>query len=100
MPNKFKYLKLSQDGTIGNKVDDPKNSVEIVDASFIWDQDSETPNLNKINLTIPKGSFTAIVGIVGSGKSSLISSILGDVHKVEGDIRRVGSVAYVPQLAW
>jgi ABC-type Mn2+/Zn2+ transport system ATPase subunit len=40
------------------------------------------------------------VGIVGSGKSSLISSILGDVHKVNGEIRRTGSVAYVPQLAW
>jgi ATP-binding cassette subfamily C (CFTR/MRP) protein 3 len=81
-------------------VSDPKNSVEIRDGSFSWDRESKEPTLKNLNLEIPKGSLTAIVGIVGSGKSSIISAILGDVHKVSGDISRVGSVAYVPQIAW
>ena len=91
---------MFQDGTIGSQVSDPKNAVEIEDGSFTWEREAKEPTLNKLNLEIPKGSLTAIVGLVGSGKSSIISAILGDVHKVSGDIRRVGSVAYVPQIAW
>ena len=81
-------------------MEDPKNAVEIQEASFSWDRESNEPTLKNLNLNIPKGSLTAIVGIVGSGKSSIISAILGDVHKTAGDIRRLGSVAYVPQVAW
>jgi ATP-binding cassette, subfamily C (CFTR/MRP), member 1 len=56
--------------------------------------------LQDLNVNIPAGSMTAVVGIVGSGKSSLISAILGEVHKLKGKIRRKGKVAYVPQIAW
>lgn len=35
--------------------------------------------LKNINITIERGSFVAIVGDVGSGKSSLIQSILGEM---------------------
>lgn len=42
-----------------------------------------------------------MVGSVGCGKSSLLSAILGDMHKInEGKINVNGSVAYVPQQAW
>lgn len=33
--------------------------------------------LNDINLTIPKGSLTAVVGTIGSGKSSLLQGLMG-----------------------
>ena len=36
-------------------------------------------SLKSINLSIKKGEFVAIIGEVGSGKSSLLSSILGDM---------------------
>jgi len=36
-------------------------------------------SLESINLKIPKRSFVCIVGEVGSGKSSILSSILGDL---------------------
>ena len=35
--------------------------------------------LRDINLKIPKGSFTCIIGDVGSGKSSLLSTLIGDL---------------------
>lgn len=55
--------------------------VKISKATFKWDRD-ESDALKDINMSIKKGSLTAIVGPVGSGKSSLISAILGDMEKV------------------
>uniref|UniRef100_A0A3B4X872 Multidrug resistance-associated protein 1 n=1 Tax=Seriola lalandi dorsalis TaxID=1841481 RepID=A0A3B4X872_SERLL len=47
-----------------------------------------------------KGSLVAVVGHVGSGKSSLLSALLGEMDKLEGTVAVKGSVAYVPQQAW
>uniref|UniRef100_A0AAR2K1L7 Multidrug resistance-associated protein 1 n=1 Tax=Pygocentrus nattereri TaxID=42514 RepID=A0AAR2K1L7_PYGNA len=54
----------------------------------------------KINVRIPEGALVAVVGHVGSGKSSLLSALLGEMHKQEGSVSIKGSVAYVPQQAW
>ena len=55
--------------------------------------------LKNINITIERGSFVAIVGDVGSGKSSLIQSILGEMIYDETSqkphIGIGGSIAYV-----
>ena len=32
------------------------------------------------------GRLVAVVGQVGAGKSSLIAAIIGDMHKVEGQV--------------
>ena len=40
------------------------------------------------------------MGTVGSGKSSLVSSILGELEKRSGRVNVNGSIAYVPQQAW
>lgn len=40
---------------------------------------------------VPQGSLLAVVGHVGCGKSSLISALLGEMEKVEGEVSiRVG----------
>ena len=39
-----------------------------------------------INVMVPQGSLLAVVGHVGCGKSSLISALLGEMEKVEGDV--------------
>uniref|UniRef100_A0A8C3AGT5 Multidrug resistance-associated protein 1 n=1 Tax=Cyclopterus lumpus TaxID=8103 RepID=A0A8C3AGT5_CYCLU len=53
-----------------------------------------------LNVCIPEGSLVAVVGHVGSGKSSLLSALLGEMDKLEGTVAVKGSVAYVPQQAW
>lgn len=45
---------------------------------------SKKPILEEINLYAKKGQLVAIVGQLGSGKSSLISALLGDMHKLGG----------------
>ena len=37
----------------------------------------------------------AIIGEVGSGKSSLIHAILGEMNKINGNVSLNGSVAYI-----
>uniref|UniRef100_A0A452UFW8 Multidrug resistance-associated protein 1-like n=1 Tax=Ursus maritimus TaxID=29073 RepID=A0A452UFW8_URSMA len=49
---------------------------------------------------IPEGALVAVVGQVGSGKSSVLSAILGEMEKLTGVVQRKGSVAYVAQQAW
>jgi ABC-type multidrug transport system fused ATPase/permease subunit len=41
------------------------------------------PTLKNLTFTIPRGSLTAVVGTVGSGKSSLLSAITGDISRSE-----------------
>uniref|UniRef100_A0A8C7LIJ5 Canalicular multispecific organic anion transporter 2-like n=1 Tax=Oncorhynchus kisutch TaxID=8019 RepID=A0A8C7LIJ5_ONCKI len=66
---------------------------------FTWAK-QDPPALHNINLMVPQGSLLAVVGHVGCGKSSLVSALLGEMEKMEGDISIQGSVAYVPQQAW
>lgn len=40
------------------------------------------------------------MGKVGAGKSSLISALLGEMTRSEGEVNIRGRVAYVPQQAW
>lgn len=42
--------------------------------------------LASINLKIPEGMLIAVVGQVGSGKSSLVSALLGEMNKLEGTV--------------
>ena len=74
--------------------------ISLKNCSFSWSS-NEDPVLKDINLNIRKGSLVAIVGRVGSGKSSLFSALLGDLYRKSGTECQVsGSVAYVPQTAW
>ncbi|XP_040926020.1 ATP-binding cassette sub-family C member 12 isoform X2 [Betta splendens] len=58
------------------------------------------PTLKNISFTLPKGSLLGICGNVGSGKTSFISSILEQMHLLQGSVRADGTFAYVSQQAW
>ncbi|CAM4454161.1 multidrug resistance-associated protein 1-like isoform X1 [Lepidochelys kempii] len=75
------------------------HAVGFIGASFRWEKTGPSI-LNNLNMKIPEGSLVAVVGQVGSGKSSLLSAILGEMNKFEGTVQRKGSVAYVSQQAW
>ncbi|XP_053903187.1 multidrug resistance-associated protein 1-like [Malaclemys terrapin pileata] len=75
------------------------HAVGFIGASFRWEKTGPSI-LNNLNMTILEGSLVAVVGQVGSGKSSLLSAILGEMNKFEGIVQRKGSVAYVSQQAW
>lgn len=74
-----------------------EHPLTIEGGTFSWGED---PILKDINVQIRKGTLTAVVGTVGSGKSSLVSAFLGEMDKISGKVNSYGTVAYVSQQAW
>ncbi|XP_009882172.1 PREDICTED: multidrug resistance-associated protein 1-like, partial [Charadrius vociferus] len=82
-----------------NKNYSGNHAVGFIGASFRWEKNG-LPVLKNLSVSIPEGSLVAVVGQVGSGKSSFLSAILGEMEKLEGTVQRRGSVAYASQQAW
>lgn len=81
-------------------VDEAKFGIEISSGTFSWDTETKSPTLSDVHLTVKRGMKVAICGTVGSGKSSLLSSVLGEIPKLGGTVKISGSKAYVPQSPW
>ncbi|KAA8529726.1 hypothetical protein F0562_034174 [Nyssa sinensis] len=80
-------------------------AVEIETGEYAWETCDSTSKRSTIKITeklkIMKGHKVAICGSVGSGKSSLLCSILGEIPRISGTgIKVYGSKAFVPQSAW
>ncbi|XP_072031600.1 ATP-binding cassette sub-family C member 9-like [Amphiura filiformis] len=77
--------------------------VQLVDCNFSWNNEDAEPVLRNINAEIKKGDLTMIVGPVGSGKSALLGSILGEMFLTSGKITfpcPKPSMAFVAQRPW
>ncbi|EOA32624.1 hypothetical protein CARUB_v10015919mg [Capsella rubella] len=91
---------LQQDGVQKIPCGSSKMAVEISNGDFSWDDSSTSPTLRDISFKISHGMNIAICGTVGSGKSSLLSSILGEVPKISGNLKVCGRKAYIAQSPW
>ncbi|TPX59242.1 hypothetical protein PhCBS80983_g02587 [Powellomyces hirtus] len=71
-------------------------------SDFKWDGiEVPKPTLHDVSLDIKRGSKVAIIGDVGSGKSSLIAAILGQIRLINGEgLKLYGTTAYMSQEAW
>ena len=56
--------------------------------------------LRDIDLRIDAGSLTCVIGQVGSGKSALLHSVLGEMLKSRGSVSVSGSLSYASQSAF
>jgi ABC-type multidrug transport system fused ATPase/permease subunit len=72
------------------------------DPSSATDATVERFTLDSISMTIPSGSLVAIVGEVGSGKTSLLEALLGNLHPTpdSGKFAINGTIAYCSQKPW
>ncbi|XP_035497539.1 ATP-binding cassette sub-family C member 8 [Scophthalmus maximus] len=99
--------------------------IKIVSGYFTWTDGP--PTLSSVDIRVPFGKLTMIVGQVGCGKSSLLLAALGEMQRVsgavtwnsqpileserdespterdtagDGDIRKRSAVAYASQKPW
>ena len=92
-------------------VESSDNAVCVENASFSWSHlekssanlthsKSDRGTLTDVNFKVRRGDLVAVVGPVGSGKSTLMSAILGEMYKESGRVQVAGKVAFVSQSAW
>uniref|UniRef100_A0A8C1G668 Cystic fibrosis transmembrane conductance regulator n=1 Tax=Cyprinus carpio TaxID=7962 RepID=A0A8C1G668_CYPCA len=70
------------------------------DAGLFFTNLYVTPVLKDISLNLKKGEMLAVNGSMGSGKSSLLMTILGELVPSSGKIRHSGRISYSSQTAW
>lgn len=72
-------------------VDKPKENIEGKENYII---------LRDIDITVEPGEIVGVVGLVGCGKSSLVNAMIGEMIKINGDIKYNGRLAYIAQNPW
>ncbi|XP_070395749.1 multidrug resistance-associated protein 1-like [Dermacentor albipictus] len=74
--------------------------ITLSDCSFSWakeDSKRDPPVLQNISVNVSNGSIVGIVGSVGSGKSSLLSAVSGDMRRLRGSTALRGTIGVVCQ---
>ena len=100
---KKEELKL-QSKNIGKGASQPGNSAILpstIPPSSSVDENEKPPfQISDINLSIGRNELIAVIGSVGSGKSSLLCALAGDMRKTSGNIMFGSSRAFCPQYSW
>lgn len=65
-----------------------------------WDPKATEYTLDQVKLHVQPGTLVAVIGPVGSGKSSLMHAILGELPLEGGNIRINGEISYASQEPW
>ena len=97
----FMSPELQEDAVLhSDNVSHGQESVKIRDATLTWNKDEDRNVLHDINFSAHRGELSCIVGRVGAGKSSMLSTMLGDLYKIKGEVVMRGTSAYVAQSPW
>uniref|UniRef100_A0A674PFE0 Cystic fibrosis transmembrane conductance regulator n=1 Tax=Takifugu rubripes TaxID=31033 RepID=A0A674PFE0_TAKRU len=60
----------------------------------------DAPSLQNVSFSLNSNQLIAVIGPVGAGKSSLLSSILGELPKEKGVLTVSGQMTYASQQPW
>lgn len=75
--------------------------LNLINVSASWgDKKCEGHGIFNINLNLSRQSLCIVVGSVGSGKSSLLNAIIGELEIDEGNIDIKGQLSYASQEPW
>ncbi|KAF3811135.1 Multidrug resistance protein fer6 [Colletotrichum gloeosporioides] len=69
-------------------------------ASTLVEEEREPFKLQDLNFEIKRDELVAVIGSVGSGKTSLLAALAGDMRKTSGEVVLGASRAFCPQYAW
>lgn len=98
---RFMNIEELPDQPIDNEPKNPSKDgviIELREFSAQWEE-GKTRVLQDVNLRLREGSLTAVVGRVGSGKSSLLHAILREVSS-SGELSVRGTISYASQEPW
>ncbi|XP_011877742.1 PREDICTED: probable multidrug resistance-associated protein lethal(2)03659 [Vollenhovia emeryi] len=75
-------------------------AINMVNVTAKWEERQSENTLENLNLEVEKGKLYAVIGMVGSGKSSFLSAILGEINLTGGQVKVNGDISYASQEAW
>jgi ABC-type multidrug transport system fused ATPase/permease subunit len=79
--------------------EEQRSSISLIGLQSRWSRGGRIA-LTVPNLEIPRGELVVVVGSVGSGKSALLLTMLGELEPEYGTVSLGASIAYVPQTPW
>ena len=85
---------------LGQTSQDIKPRLFLEDVSCFWNQTTDLPALQSVSLSAANGQLLGITGPVGSGKTSLLMTILGELPISSGKISCIGKIALASQTPW
>ena len=80
----------------GKPVDASNNGID--SASTLTE--AEPFKLNGLDFSVGRNELVAVIGGVGSGKSSLLAALAGDMRRTSGSVTMGATRAFCPQYAW
>lgn len=81
----FAYLELPEQVYGAKKLEKPLEKIEVRDLTFTYEK-GESEALHEVSASFNKGSFSAIVGKSGSGKSTFVRVLLNQLPGYQGGI--------------
>jgi len=94
-----KSEKDKKDKTKDSQVQTPQHEPSGDDTSTLVEE-REPFKLQDLSFGVKRNELVAVIGSVGSGKSSLLSALAGDMRKTDGHVTFGASRAFCPQYAW
>ncbi|VEN35015.1 unnamed protein product [Callosobruchus maculatus] len=79
---------------------DSRDALNIKGLTAQWNTVSTDLALKNISLNVRKRQLVGIIGPVGSGKSSLLQAILGELVITNGSLEENGTISYASQEPW
>ncbi|KAK5646882.1 hypothetical protein RI129_005346 [Pyrocoelia pectoralis] len=93
-----KYSVKHQDLT--DTISTESGKISIKGGAAKWNESSTDYVFKNLNITVKPGSIVAVIGPVGSGKSSLLQLLLKELPLAEGDLKVYGDISYASQEPW
>ncbi|CAG9813317.1 unnamed protein product [Phaedon cochleariae] len=78
----------------------PKAKILLEKVSAKWVEDAAEDTLSNISVCVSSNKILALIGPVGSGKSSVINLLLRELPVKSGKMELVGRVSYASQEPW
>ncbi|KAH8655837.1 P-loop containing nucleoside triphosphate hydrolase protein [Xylariales sp. PMI_506] len=112
---------MAEESTDDTQYDPESDSAILVrDATFTWEETAQTKacegsdtassegsesadkpfQIPHLNLSLGRKELIAVIGSVGSGKSSLLAALAGDMRRTDGSVIFGASRAFCPQYPW
>ena len=91
------YLRENQPPLIIPQKNEAERLNELTVSGLTYRYDGDAAGIAAVDLKIPAGSFTVVTGQIGSGKTTLVQTLLGVLPKQEGEIRWNGEIVEDPK---